>query len=173
MRPYKHNLVHNRRHSLTKIENDWEGTWATTNLQWWRQISRCIIKWLLEYTWYMPTVDARLKVIATFLRCFLLLFVSNESHGIPTGQWIYIFRARIYMNKSYSFVIFKTAWTSVRRNFTSPSYPGSVQFLLYHSGGILVYSSELFAELPSFCIVVFIIYLLAIFPKQTRIRVNK
>lgn len=46
-----------------------------------------------------------------FLRCFLL-FVSNANHGIPTRQWTYIFRARIYKNKSYGFVIFKIACKS-------------------------------------------------------------
>ena len=46
--------------------------------------------------------------------------------------------AHLYKFKCYGFVLLKIAGKSVRRNCASCTYPGSVQFLLYHSGGISV-----------------------------------
>ena len=55
-------------------------------------------------------------------------------------------------------------------------YPGSVRFLPDHSGGISVsrvYYGFLYSiQFPLPITVVFIFYLLVIFPSQTRIRVN-
>ena len=68
-----------------------------------------------------------------------IVFVPYPSHDIPTGQIISIFRACIYYtNLELQFRYFKIASKSVQANCASRTYPGSVQFLLYHSGGISV-----------------------------------
>ena len=56
------------------------------------------------------------------------------------------------------------------------TYPGSVRFLSHHSGGVslsrVCYGFLYFVRFPSLITIVFIFYLLVIFPSQTRIRVN-
>ena len=56
------------------------------------------------------------------------------------------------------------------------TYPGSVRFLSHHSGGVslsrVCYGFLYFVRFSSLITIVFIFYLLVIFPSQTRIRVN-
>ena len=114
----------------------------------------------------------------TFLRRFLLFFVPYANHDIPTGLVIYIFsfRAYWYASFSYGFVISKTASRPAQTNrFVYASRICTIStssFWWNFCKSCMCYGFLYFVRFPPLIAIVFIFYLLVIFPSQTRIRVN-
>ena len=118
-------------------------------------------------------------MLVTFLRRFFLVFRSLCKSRYPYGSSnLHFLFSRV------SIRIFLATVSSFSKTASKPARPNCIVYVSrtctipsYHSGGISVSRvcyvfCIFFLRFPSFITIVFIFYLVVIFPSQTRIRVN-